>query len=56
MLPMEPEVSKCLLFDSPAAPRIILHMFQFNCSGTESLPLKPVWAESSLNDCQCQVI
>lgn len=56
MLPTEPDVSKCLLFDSPAAPRFIVHMFQFSCNGTESSSLKPVWAEISLNDCQSQMI
>lgn len=52
-LPMEPGVSKCLLFDSPADPRFMQHMFQFNCNGTEAL--KPAWAESSLNDFKCQM-
>lgn len=53
---MEPGVSKCSLFDSPAAPRFMQHMFQFNCNGSKSLSLKPVWAESYLNDCKCQMI
>lgn len=40
MLNMEPDDRESLLSDFPLAAGFILHVFQFNCSGTESLSLQ----------------